>query len=156
MQRLLYIGRVLLRKSVVRSLISGGVSVMLQTAIFEVLAIWLKLVAPSTATVIGGEAGILLNFFLNNRFSFGHVTPRTSLLSRLLQFHLVVSGALLIQYVSVYIAERSTESIVTLHAVYLGSIIVSFCWNYSWYKLWIWRHRSLGSENSGPPHEPNP
>ncbi len=129
---------------------------MLQTAIFEILAIWLGLVAPSVATVIGAEAGILLNFTLNNWFAFGDIATRHSVLMRLARFHLVVSGAVLIQFICVYLTENATTDIVLLHLAYGGSIILSFFWNYTWYRLWIWRYHASSTKEVSPRSKANP
>lgn len=130
---------------IVRALTVGVVAVTVQTIVFEFLGIYLQVLAPSLATVVGAEFGILTNFYLNNRFSFQDRQHQTSLLRRLLKFHLVVSGSVAIQFLSVFTAEHLTENLIIIQAAYAASIIVGFAWNYTWYKLWIWKH-----------HAPNP
>lgn len=113
--------------------------ILVQTAIFEVLGIWLKLVQPSTAVLVGAEIGILTNFFLNNRFAFSD-RIQNSLLVRLLRYHLVVSGSLIIQYVFVFIAEHLTTNLFIIHGAYFIGVLIGFLFNYTGYRLWVWEH----------------
>ena len=126
-----------------RSLIAGAISVICQTAIFEVLGIYLALVSPSTAVVIGGEAGVLMNFFLNNRFAFGD-RMHGSLSHRLLRFHIVVLGSIVMQWLFVYIAENSNAGLLLIHAAYAAGVAIGFVWNYNWYRLWVWKQHHAG------------
>lgn len=122
-----------------RALTVGVIAVSVQTVVFEVIGVILELTSVSTATVIGAEFGILTNFYLNNRFSFGdRVTGR--LIARITKFHMVVSGSVFIQWFSLFVAERMTTNLLLLHAVYATSIVVGFVWNYTWYKVWVWKH----------------
>lgn len=130
----------LLSFRIVRSLLSGVVAVIFQTFIFEVLAIYTQLVQPSTATLIGAECALLLNFCLNHFFSFRGTHNKDPLFLRLLRYHAVVSGSILIQWSSLFVTERLTTDSLIIHAVYFMSIVVGFAWNYTWYKLWVWRH----------------
>ncbi len=119
-------------------LLIGGVGVIIQTAIFEVLGIWLELVSPSTAAVLGGEVAILCNFVLNNRYSFGD-RQEGALPWRLLKFHTVVAGSLFIQWLFVLLTERATSDLLLIHASYLTGIGVGFFVNYAGYQLLVWR-----------------
>lgn len=131
--------KTLLKKRLIQALVVGVVAVCVQTAVFELLGVVFRLTAISTATVIGAEFGILTNFYLNNTFSFGDRTGG-NLFYRLIRFHTVVSGSVFIQWLSLFIAERLTENLFLLHIVYVSSILVGFIWNYSWYKIWVWKH----------------
>ena len=130
---------------IVRALTVGVVAVSVQTIVFELVGVIFKLTSVSSATVIGAEFGILTNFFLNNKFSFGD-RKVSGLASRIGKFHLVVSGAVFIQWLSLFIAERVTTDLLILHVVYASSIIVSFAWNYTWYKVWVWKQHSSLNE----------
>lgn len=123
----------------VRTLAVGVVAVITQTVVFEIVGIYLHLFSPSTAVIIGAEAGILTNFYLNNRFSFHDRQDDTSLLSRLVRFHLVVSGSVFLQWLFVFIAEHQTNSYLIIHAAYAAGIIVGFAWNYTLYLLFVWK-----------------
>ena len=127
------------RSRPLRVAMMGAVGVVVQTIGFETLGIWLHLVRPSTAVLIGAEMGVVTSFFLNNHYSFSD-RPHGSLLSRLLRFHLVVSGSLFIQWVSVYTTELWTSSWLILHAAYVTGILLGFISNYTGYRLWVWRH----------------
>jgi putative flippase GtrA len=113
----------------------GGAGVLAQTAVFEI-GIWVLLLRPSVATLIGAECGILTSFILNNRFSFAkHHHP---VIHRLLRYHLVVSGSLFIQWLSVFVAESLTHNIWIIHGAYMVGIIVGFFFNYTGYRLFVW------------------
>ena len=118
----------------------GGIGVAGQTVVFEILSIFLHIVSPSTAAVLGAEVGVLTNFYLNNRFSFHDRRRAIALHSRLLRFHLVVSGSLILQWLSVFIAEHQTSSLLLIHGAYATGIIIGFVWNYTFYLLFVWRH----------------
>ncbi len=117
----------------------GGMGVVVQTVVFEVLGIWLGLVRPSFATLIGAEFGVITNFFLNNRFSFND-RVHAPLPRRLLRFHLVVSGSVFIQWLFVFTAESLHANAWMIHGAYLAGILIGFISNYTWYRLWVWKH----------------
>ena len=117
----------------------GGMGVIVQTIIFETLGIWLGLLRPSLATLLGAEFGIITNFFLNNRFSFNDRT-HAPLPMRLLRFHAVVSGSLFIQWLCVFTAESLTSNTWVIHGAYAGGILLGFASNYTGYRLWVWKH----------------
>lgn len=132
--------RSIMNSRLVRTIFVGGIAVVSQTIVFEILAIFLQLVSPSTAVVIGAEAGILTNFYLNNRFSFNDRQHDIPLLTRLMRFHLVVSGSVFLQWLFVYIAESQTRSYFIIHVAYIAGIVIGFAWNYTLYLLFVWRH----------------
>ena len=133
--------RAFLLSRIARALAVGAVAVTVQTIIFEIIGIIFQLVSPSTAVVIGAEAGILTNFYLNNRFSFHDRQHDISLLSRLLRFHLVVSVSVLFEWLLLFIVERQTDSILLIQATYVAGIIIGFAWNYTCYLLFVWKSR---------------
>ncbi len=130
-----------MRVRVLRAAGSGAAGVLVQTLVFEVAGIWLGLVRPSTAVLIGAEFGILTNFYIANRYVFGDAPPGR-LLARLLRFHLVIAVSLCIQWLCVRGAELLTHDIVVIHAAYIAGILLGFVFNYMGYKLWVWRHTS--------------
>ena len=148
MNQLIALTKRLFKMRIVRALAVGVVAVTAQTIVFELLGIYLQVLAPSLATVVGAEFGILTNFYLNNRFSFQDRQHQTSLLRRILKFHLVVSGSVAIQFLSVFTAEHLTQNLVIIQGAYAASIVVGFAWNYTWYKLWIWKHHAPDTEPS--------
>jgi|GEM_PF-1845842 len=123
----------------IQTLVVGVIAAASQTVVFEILGIYLKIVSPSTAVVIGGEVGVVTSFLLNNRFSFGD-RPHGSRMHRFLRFHLVVLGSIIIQWLSVYTAERFNAGFFFIHVAYVLGIVIGFVWNYNWYRLWVWRH----------------
>lgn len=123
-----------------RIFVIGGIGVVLQTIIFEVLGVYLEIVSLSTAAVIGGELGVLTNFYLNERFSFSdRIAGAGALLPRLLRFHTIVAGSLFIQWAVMYFAEHQTQDITLLHAAYIGGIVLGFISNYTGYHLFVWK-----------------
>ena len=138
-----------LNARIVRALAVGAVAVFVQTVVFEVLGILLRVVSPSTAVVIGAETGILTNFYLNNRFSFQDRRRDIPLSSRLARFHLVVSGSVFLQWLLVFIVEHQTSSSLLIHGAYAAGIILGFAWNYTFYLLIVWRrHKTLDEETA--------
>lgn len=127
------------RSRFVRVVFIGGVGLVVQTIVFEILGVFAQVVSPSTAVVIGAEAAILANFYLNNRFSFRDRQHDISLLSRLVRFHLVVSGSVFLQWLFVFIVEHQTDSTLLIHGAYAAGIILGFVWNYTFYFLFVWR-----------------
>lgn len=123
-----------------RVLAAGGVGFVVQTVIFEILGIWLKLVTPAVATLIGAECAILTNFFLNERFSFrdmiDHTKPRWK---RLARFHVVVLGSLAAQFASVFTAEHATSNFLIIHLAYIFGVGFGFILNYIGYMFVVWR-----------------
>jgi len=141
---LLVRARALLYSRIFRVACIGGVGFIVQTIVFETLFLLLG-VRPSLAVVVGGECGILSNFFLNNRFSFND-RAHAPLPLRLLRFHTVVSGSLILQWICVYTAEMLGAGWLALHGAYVLGIALGFISNYSGYRLWVWRHH--GSPNA--------
>ncbi len=127
------------RSRLLRVAFFGGFGVVVQTIVFEIVGIWLGLLRPSLATLLGAEFGIITNFFLNNRFSFND-RAHAPLPMRLLRFHAVVSGSLFIQWLCVFTAESLTANTWVIHGAYAGGILLGFVSNYTGYKLWVWKH----------------
>ncbi len=125
---------------IVRVAGAGGLGVLAQTAVFEILGIWLGLVRPSTAVLIGAELGIIINFCLSNRYAFAD-RRQSPLFGRLLRFHIVIAGALVIQWLAVYLTEVATTDWLAIHAAYAAGLLISFVYNYTGYRLWVWKHR---------------
>lgn len=125
---------------IVRTLTVGVIAVTVQTIVFEIIGVYLRLFSLSTAVLIAAETAILTNFHLNNRFSFRDRRHEISLLARLARFHLVVSGSVLLQWLFVFFAEQKTDDLFIIHAAYGAGIVLGFAWNYTLYLLFVWRH----------------
>lgn len=139
MQKLYAQGRALWQHRIMKALSVGVLAVGVQTIVFEIVGVFLRLTPLSTATVIGAEFGILTNFILNNMISFKDKTGGRAVY-RFVRLHLVVSGSVAIQWGSLFVAERLTQNFFILHGIYVVSIIIGFVWNYTWYTIWVWRH----------------
>ncbi len=116
----------------------GLVGFSIQALFFEILGIQLGIMKASTAAFIGGEIGIITNFFLNNRFNFTP-HPEDPLPKRLFRFHTVVLGSLIIQYLCVRFAEETSESLLLLRGAYAVGILLGFVSNYIGYHLFVWK-----------------
>lgn len=116
----------------------GLVGFSIQALFFEILGIQLEIMKASTAALIGGEIGIVTNFFLNNHFNFTP-HPEDPLSRRLFRFHAVVLGSLIIQYVCVRFAEETSDDLMLLRAAYAVGILLGFVSNYIGYHLFVWK-----------------
>lgn len=126
------------RSRLLRVAVIGGMGVVAQTFAFELLVLGAGL-RPSWSVVLAGEVGLLTNFLLNNRYSFGD-RIHAPLLIRLLRFHTVVAGSIVVQWLCVYTAESLQAGWVMLHVAYVAGILLGFAFNYTGYLLWVWRH----------------
>lgn len=116
----------------------GLVGFTIQALFFEILGIRLGIMKASTAALIGGEIGIVTNFFLNNHFNFTP-HPEDQLRKRLFRFHAVVLGSLIIQYACVRFAEETSDSLLLLRGAYAIGILLGFVSNYIGYHLFVWK-----------------
>lgn len=123
----------------VQSFLVGCVALVVQTSIFEILAVLLQVSSPSTAVLLGAEGGVLTNFYINNKYTFSDRQHQISKLSRLIRFHLVVSGSVFIQWLLVYLVEQTTESLLLIHVAYFTGLGIGFIWNYTLYNIIVWR-----------------
>src|SRR4051812_34153754 len=123
MKQLVYYIKKLHDSRFIRVAFFGGVGVIVQTAVFELLGIWLAIIRPSLATLLGAECGVITSFILNNAFSFADRNHGT-LYGRIIRYHAVVSGSLFIQWLSVFIAESLHGGVVLLHGAYISGIII--------------------------------
>lgn len=139
MEKLFTFASSIVRSRLFRVAFFGGLGVVVQTIIFETLGIWLGILRPSLATLLGAEFGVITNFILNNRFSFND-RSHAPLLTRLLRFHLVVSGSLFIQWLCVFTTESFTSHPWALNGAYAAGILIGFVSNYTGYRLWVWKH----------------
>jgi putative flippase GtrA len=130
-----------LRQSrLVQSFLVGCIALIVQTSLFEVLAVLLRVCSPSTAVLLGAEGGVLTNYYINNAYTFSDRQHQISRLSRIVRFHLVVSGSVFIQWLLVYLVEKSTSSLLLIHVAYFTGLGIGFVWNYTLYKLVVWQH----------------
>jgi putative flippase GtrA len=140
MEHLFMLGRRIYTSRLFRVLFIGGIGFCIQTVIFELLSVYLHLVSPSTAVLLGAEVSILCNFYFNNKFSFAdRAHTHASILKRLVIFHAVVSGSLAIQWVFVFSTEHTTSNLLYIHAAYLSGVVVGFLSNYAGYHCIVWR-----------------
>lgn len=125
---------------------AGGVGFLFQLGIFELFAVYLQILSPSIATIIGAEVGIIINFFINDRISFGDRLHKLPLAQRFLRHQGVVLGAVFVQWLCVFTAEGLTNDWLLIHAALLGGIGLGFIWNYLWYHLYVWRRHAVPTE----------
>jgi putative flippase GtrA len=139
MEKLPRLARLFLEKRIYRVLLMGVISVMVQSILFATLGLWFAVVRPSTAALISTEIGLLVNFYLNNRFSFGD-RSHAPLLTLLFRFHVTVTGSFFCQWLLVFTTEHLTTNPYALLAAYITGVLIGFILNYTGYRLWVWRH----------------
>lgn len=132
------------QKRVFRVAFMGVIAVAIQSTLFVILGLWLTLVRPSTAVLISTEVALLINFYLNNRFSFNG-SPYAPLPLRLVRYHTTVVGSFFCQWLFVFVAEQMTTNMYVLLAAYAAGALLGFGINYTGYRLWVWRHHDASS-----------
>jgi dolichol-phosphate mannosyltransferase len=116
----------------------GAIGFLIQTIFFEILGVYLKVVSPGIAVLIGAEFAILSNFFLNQKFSFGN-RPTTSIKSKLIKFHIVSLASVVTQWACVSVAEYFVPTTsVAFQLFYVFGVALGFAMNYIGYAFWVW------------------
>lgn len=96
---------------------------------------------PAIAAAIGAEFSIISNFILNNFWSFSHkkIARDQSLLNKFLQFNIVSTGSIVIQFITVglgtYFFGPSSRFIFLLISV----IVFIIPYSYFMYNRFIWK-----------------
>ena len=122
-----------------RVVLIGGIGLLIQTVFFEIVGVWLKLLQPSTAVLVGAEFAILSNFFLNQKFAFAD-SNSTSNKWKLLKFHLVSLTSVLFQWFFVFTAEQVfPHSALFIQLFYLIGVVAGLFSNYIGYYFWVWQ-----------------
>jgi putative flippase GtrA len=126
-----------------RVLVIGGIGFVIQTTLFEVLGIWMHVVAPSTATAIGALCAIASNFALNERYSFHDAIDRSvPLYTRVVKFYFVSSGSMLTQWICLLVVEQFTMSPLVLNGAFVVGVGIGFILNYAGYYFFVWRRQN--------------
>lgn len=147
MEQLRRVAHVLWQKRIYRVALMGIAGVIVQSIVFAIIGLWLAIVRPSIAVLIGTEVGLLTNFYLNNRFSFTLSSP-APLLLRVARYHTTVLGSFFCQWFFVFLAEMVTTNIYALLAAYAAGALLGFGINYTGYRLWVWRHHEASSSST--------
>jgi dolichol-phosphate mannosyltransferase len=121
----------------------GGTGFVIQTVIFEVLGVFMRVLSPTIATIIGGQVAILSNYILNNLWTFKDkiITNPAKLIYKFLQFWLTSNFAVLVlQAGTVRVGELLVgENKLFIQGFYLLGIIFTLIWNYTIYNRLIWK-----------------
>lgn len=124
----------------------GGTGFVLQTAIFEILGVFMKIVSPSMATIIGGQVAIISNYLLNNFWTFKDKIIRdpSKLLLKFLQFFVTSNFAVIVlQGGTVKVGELLVpEGSLLIQGFYILGVIFTLIWNYTIYNRFIWKTHS--------------
>ncbi|MDQ3098853.1 MAG: glycosyltransferase [bacterium] len=102
------------------------------------------------ASSLGAEIAIISNFFLNNYWTFKHRKNESNMFLKFLQFNISSFGAIVIQFVVIYLGEQyitpiwniAPESYAANMLVYLYFIIAvgfGLIYNYIMYSRVIWK-----------------
>lgn len=119
----------------------GGTGLVIQTAFFEFTSVFNHLLAPSIATIIGGEMAIISNFTLNNLWTFrDYQVTGIKILAKFVQFNLTSLIALGIQFVILRLGEAVARgSGLIIQFFYFGAIAIVLVTNYYIYNKFIWK-----------------
>jgi dolichol-phosphate mannosyltransferase len=121
----------------------GGTGFVIQTIIFEVLGVFMLLVSPALATIIGGQVAILSNYTLNNLWTFKDkiITHPAKLVSKFFQFWLTSNFAVLVlQGGTVKVGELVVgDNKLLIQGFYILGLVFTLIWNYTVYNRLIWK-----------------
>ena len=132
--------RALFGNRIVRMASIGAIGFLIQSTIFEIVGIQLDLFSPPGAALLGAEIAIVVNFFLNNRFTFANekIPFSRAMVPKFLKFNAAVALSLAIQWVMVSIGERVGGDWALRLFNVLG-VLVGFIVNYISYTTFIWK-----------------
>lgn len=121
--------------------IVGGTGLAIQTVFFYSMAVFSSILAPSLATVIGGEMAIISNFILNNLWTFKeYQVTGAKIILKFVQFNLTSFIALGIQFVILRLGEVVSQgNKVIIQLFYFGAIAIVLVTNYFIYNKFIWK-----------------
>lgn len=121
--------------------IVGGTGLVIQTIFFEVTSVFTDMLAPSIATVIGGEFAIISNFLLNNFWTFKQYRATgIKMLAKFLQFNTTSLIALTIQFSILRFGEYvSSGNDLIIQGFFFGALIIVLFTNYYIYNKFIWK-----------------
>lgn len=119
----------------------GLLGLFIQTAIFEILGLRLKLLSPATATVLGAEAAIVSNFIFNNLWTFkDYQISGLKIIAKFVQFNLTSLLAIVIQFVIMSAGEFfAAGNDWILRGFFATAIVIVIFTNYFIYNRFIWR-----------------
>ena len=117
------------RARIFRVAVMGGIAALVQSFIFWILAVWLQVMSPSNTVFIATELGMLVNFSLNNHFSFSDQN-HAHLAVRLARYHLTALGSFFSQWLLVFLTERFTTDPWLLLSAYLSGGLLRFIFHY--------------------------
>lgn len=131
----------LIKKSLARFVVVGGVGFVINFAILTILYKILD-VKLLPAQLIGAEVAILSNFYLHNSWTYKDAV-KDSIAKRITEFHLsswVGSGLTTITLV--VLVDRGVQYIV---ALVIGAVI-ALVWNFFWTRFIIWKPKESAYE----------
>jgi len=119
----------------------GFLGLVLQTTIFEILGIRLKLFSPSVASIMGGETAIISNFIFNNLWTFKkYKIFGIQLIGKFLQFNATSFISLGVQFVILKIGESvAGGNDWIIRGFFFSALIIVIMINYFVYNKFIWK-----------------
>lgn len=129
-----------------RVLVIGGIGFLVQAALFELIGVEWRLLAPGATVILVATLAMFTNFLLHEHFSFrdkkGEAAPLVERLTRF--FALNFFGSICVQWAFVRSAEiLAGHSPIWLRTAYLLGVAVGLIINYAGYYFWVW-----GRDNS--------
>jgi dolichol-phosphate mannosyltransferase len=143
-------------KQFIKFLIVGGTGFLINTIGLVVFHQLFNIPSP-TAASLGAEIAIISNFFLNNFWTFRHSKADSvkAIALKLLQFNLSSLGAIVIQYVVLYLGERfitppilqsvDIDRIYLTYLYYVFAVGLGLIYNYIMYSRVIWKKQQISS-----------
>ncbi|HEV8666591.1 MAG TPA: glycosyltransferase family 2 protein [Candidatus Paceibacterota bacterium] len=118
----------------------GGISFLLQAAIFEIVGIQLHLLEPSEVATIAGLVAIFVNFALHERYSFKDKRDKAApLLQRFSRFAVLSLSSVFLQWALVAAAARFIgEEAIYLRGAYILAVSLGLVVNYIGFYFWVW------------------
>jgi putative flippase GtrA len=126
---------------ILRFAIVGGVSLILQISIFNLLILFLDL-NRSLATFLSDQLPIIFSFWLNNSFTFQSSSLKISIetIKKFVKFYLIVITSTLIQTLVVFIGTNLFgDGILISNTMLILGIVLAFFWNYTVQSRIVWR-----------------
>lgn len=104
----------------------------------------------SLASSLGAELAIISNFFLNNHWTFKHKKIKGNMFLKFLQFNLSSFGAIVIQFVVIYLGKHyitpiwnipdgSVSANMLIYLYFIIAVGIGLVYNYLMYSRVIWK-----------------
>ncbi|HSX39589.1 MAG TPA: GtrA family protein [Candidatus Saccharimonadales bacterium] len=122
----------------------GVSSVIIQTALFNILILFTKL-SPSIATLVADQFAIVTSFIINNKFTFSDTELKdiALIIKAFFKFYWIVIFSTILQTIIVFFGTNifGTSFFVSNFFFVLG-LAVTLLWNYNMQKKHVWKNKN--------------